>query len=98
MSSTISRLPMPLIDEYEWQFEGACNDADTAIFFSPEDERGKKRHDREAKAKAYCATCPVVSQCLEHALRVREPFGVWGGLNTSERNALLEGGPARRAS
>ena len=98
MSSSISRLPMPLMDEYEWQFQGACNGADTSIFFSPEHERGKKRHDREAKAKAYCAVCPVVNECLNHALRVREPFGVWGGLNTGERNALIETGTERRAS
>lgn len=89
---------MPLIDEYAWQFDGACNDADSSIFFSPETERGKKRAGREAEAKAYCARCPVVKECLEHALTVREPFGVWGGLNTSERNALLTRGTSRRAS
>lgn len=95
--TSISRLPLPLMDSYEWQFDGACNDADSEIFFSPEHERGRKRAEREAQAKAYCHACPVVKQCLEHALAVREPFGVWGGLNTGERTALLRG-TARRAS
>jgi WhiB family redox-sensing transcriptional regulator len=36
----------------------------------------------------YCNQCPVVKQCLEHALKVKEPYGVWGGLTTSERAAL----------
>ncbi|WP_370615800.1 WhiB family transcriptional regulator [Mumia sp. Pv 4-285] len=98
MNSTISRLPMPLIDSYEWQFDGACRDADVATFFSPEDERGSKRLAREAKAKEYCAACPVVASCLEHALRVQEPFGVWGGLNTRERTDLLASGGVRHAS
>ena len=40
-------------------------------------------------AKALCARCPVVAECLDHALTVREPFGVWGGLNQTEREHLL---------
>ncbi|KAA1418397.1 WhiB family transcriptional regulator [Mumia zhuanghuii] len=95
MNSTISRLPAPAIESYEWQFDGACRGADEAIFFSPEDERGSKRLAREAKAKEFCTVCPVVAACLEHALRVREPFGVWGGLNTRERNDLIASGSSR---
>ncbi|MEJ8645170.1 WhiB family transcriptional regulator [Streptomyces sp. MS1.HAVA.3] len=36
-----------------------------------------------------CAGCPVRRACLDHALRTREPFGVWGGLTEEERHALL---------
>jgi WhiB family redox-sensing transcriptional regulator len=28
--------------------------------------------------------------CLDFALEIREPHGIWGGLNESERRALLE--------
>ena len=76
----IKRLPMPIIESYEWQFDGACNEADPETFFSPQSERG---------AKAFCARCPVVDACLQHALEVRESHGVWGGLNADERRALL---------
>jgi WhiB family redox-sensing transcriptional regulator len=31
--------------------------------------------------------CPVRIQCAEHALRVREPYGIWGGLSEEEREA-----------
>lgn len=86
--ANIARLPMPLIDVYDWQFEGACRQADPALFFSPESERGPRRAARENAAKMYCNQCPVVKQCLEHALKVKEPYGVWGGLTTSERAAL----------
>ena len=44
----------------------------------------------EATAKSYCARCPVIDACLEHALAVRESHGVWGGLNTDERRALQQ--------
>ena len=40
-------------------------------------------------AKAICATCPVRGLCLEYALAVREPYGIWGGLNEYERRRLL---------
>ena len=86
----IKRLPMPVIESYEWQFDGACNQADPEVFFSPQAERGARRRQREATAKSYCARCPVVDACLEHALAVRESHGVWGGLNTDERRDLLQ--------
>ncbi len=88
MAST-SRLPMPIQESYAWQHQGACHGIDPETFFSPETERGPRRRAREAQAKALCAACPVVRECLDHALTVREPFGVWGGLNTTEREHLL---------
>lgn len=87
--ASIARLPMPLIEVYEWQYEGACTESDPETFFSPESERGPRRRARERAAKSYCARCPVVDECLEHALAVREPYGVWGGLTIGERNNLL---------
>ncbi len=58
-------------------------------FFSPDAERGPRRRRREAAAKALCAVCPVRQACLEHALAVREPYGVWGGLNINEREMII---------
>ncbi len=83
-----SRLPMPTQETYEWQYRGACADADPATFYPPEDERGIRRRRREAVAKEFCATCPVVAECLNHALSAGEPYGVWGGLNPAEREKL----------
>jgi WhiB family redox-sensing transcriptional regulator len=83
--ASIERLPQPLINVYEWQFEGACREADPELFFSPESERGPRRRARERAAKSFCSRCPVVQQCLDHALQVKEPYGVWGGLTTGER-------------
>ena len=56
----VSRLPGPMIDAWEWQYEAACRDLDTELFFHPEGERGSTRRRRAANAKAICATCPVI--------------------------------------
>ena len=85
----ISRLPGPVMDLWEWQFEGACRDADQDLFFHPEGERGSARRRRAEAAKAICATCPVIKECREQSLTVREPYGVWGGLSEDERAAVL---------
>ncbi|MDO5701647.1 MAG: WhiB family transcriptional regulator [Bowdeniella nasicola] len=87
--TVISRLPGPLMDLWEWQYEGACREADPNLFFHPEGERGRARTRRDEAAKAICATCPVLEQCREHALAVREPYGVWGGLSEDERREIF---------
>jgi WhiB family redox-sensing transcriptional regulator len=87
--ATVSRLPKPVQESYEWQYLSACRWVDPETFFSPEHERGPRRRAREAAAKELCARCPVVDACLAHALEVREPYGVWGGLNATEREHIL---------
>jgi WhiB family transcriptional regulator, redox-sensing transcriptional regulator len=77
-------------DVPSWQFRAACRGEDTALFFAPNYfEQRQEKEAREAKAKRICHVCPVRIDCLEYALRIREPYGVWGGLNESERRTLL---------
>lgn len=90
----VRRLPGPNTDQWDWQLHGACRGLDSSLFFHPDNERGPSRVRREAEAKAICASCPVVAPCREHALAVREPYGVWGGLSEAERNQLLGTGRA----
>lgn len=84
-----SRLPGPVADLWDWQFQGACREHGSEVFFHPQGERGSARRNRDAAAQAICATCPVVKQCREHALQVREPYGVWGGLTEDDREAIF---------
>lgn len=73
-----------------WQFEAACRDADSSLFFAPNYfERREEKDGREAKAKVFCRRCSVREECLEYALSIRESHGIWGGLNEMERRALL---------
>lgn len=90
----ITRLPGPMADLWEWQLEGSCRRANPDVFFHPEGERGPARRDRDSAAKAVCASCPVLLRCREHALLVREPYGVWGGMTEDEREAVYAGDAA----
>jgi len=85
----ISRLPQPIADHWEWQYQGACRTMPSEMFFHPDGERGPRRRNRENAAKAVCATCPVIAQCRAHALAVQEPYGIWGGLSEDDRLAIL---------
>ena len=77
-----------------WQYRAACKVSVSNLFFAPNHlERKEERLARESAAKAICRTCPVLVECREYALLVREPHGIWGGLNEYERRQLL----ARRA-
>lgn len=84
----ISRLPGPVADVWEWQLDGSCRQADPNLFFHPEGERGPARRNRDAAAQAICGGCPVLQMCRKHALKVREPYGVWGGMTEDDREAI----------
>ncbi len=73
-----------------WQQKAACRGPQTAVFFPPAHfERKDEKEAREGRAKAICAMCPVRQPCLDYAIRIREPHGIWGGLNELERKAIL---------
>ena len=73
-----------------WQARAACRGPQATAFFPPSHfERKDEKADREARAKAICRTCPVKQDCLDYALRIREPHGIWGGLNEIERKQLF---------
>lgn len=86
---SIARLPAPLQDVYEWQYDGLCRQVEPERFFSPESERGAAKTEREEAAKRLCRRCPVIMECREHALSVEEPYGVWGGLSQDDRRLIL---------
>lgn len=76
--------------EESWQLKAACRGPQAAVFFPPPQfERKDEKLEREGRAKAICAACSVKAECLEYAVAIREPHGIWGGLNEVERKALL---------
>jgi WhiB family redox-sensing transcriptional regulator len=82
-------LKPPLTANWDWQLAGACRGMDVDAFYHPPRERNRRRERRIAQAKAICAHCPVITQCRQHALESREPYGIWGGLSEQERADLL---------
>jgi WhiB family redox-sensing transcriptional regulator len=76
--------------EDAWQARAACRGPQSSVFFPPAHfERKDEKAAREARAKAICATCPVIRECLDYAVRIQEPHGIWGGLNEIERRQLF---------
>lgn len=66
-----------------WREAAACFDRPDVTFFpSPEDEAGV------SSAKALCASCPVMDDCLAFAIETNQPDGVWGGTTPAERVRL----------
>jgi WhiB family redox-sensing transcriptional regulator len=80
--------PANLEEFWDWHVEAACRDLGDELFYSPEGERGPRKHRREALAKAICGACGVRELCAAYALATREPYGTWGGLSESERREL----------
>ncbi|MDA8359888.1 MAG: WhiB family transcriptional regulator [Actinomycetota bacterium] len=75
----------------EWQASAACRGPQASVFFPPSHtERKEEKLAREARAKSICAECHVRQQCLSYAISIREPHGIWGGLNEAERKQLIE--------
>lgn len=66
-----------------WAARGSCRGADPELFFPD-----APFPDQEARAKAICATCPVIAECRAYAVRAGESEGIWGGLTTAERRRL----------
>lgn len=80
----------PWADDAKCVGMGAAGD----IFFP---ERGHDHKGTTEQAKAICygrdgkAPCPVMDQCLDYAMRMDEPYGIWGGRTRRERNAIKRG-------
>jgi WhiB family redox-sensing transcriptional regulator len=69
-------LSAPILNERPWAVFAACKDEKSLTFFP-------QNRVEEKAALAICSICPVVEDCLDHALESKERFGVWGG--TTER-------------
>lgn len=61
-----------------WMRDGACREHPALDFYAP----------RQAdEARAVCARCLVMAECLTFAIDNREQ-GVWGGTDEAERRAM----------
>lgn len=72
---------------HAWQQNAACLGADPDLFFPPV----SGGHTHAAIAKTICAGCPVKTECLTYAIEERIGYGIWGGLDVDERQAISPG-------
>lgn len=73
-----------------WTEQALCTQEDPEVFFPPKGDTGKE-------AKAICARCPVIAECLEYAIAADERHGIWGGLNRAERLRASQAREIRRS-
>jgi WhiB family transcriptional regulator, redox-sensing transcriptional regulator len=66
--------------------DAACVGEDPDVFF-PEGRQRPVWEDID-RAKAICATCPVVEPCRDWAVSMRVSSGIWGGLTEGERQRM----------
>jgi WhiB family redox-sensing transcriptional regulator len=79
----------------DWRHRAICRDEDPELFF-PVGTSGPALL-QIAEAKSVCRRCPVVSECLDHALGSGEEAGVWGCMSEDERRALKRRNARTRA-
>ena len=77
--------------EQTWQIKAACRGPQSTVFFPPPQfERKDEKAAREDQAKQICRSCAVQGPCLDYAVAIREPHGIWGGLNEAERKVIIK--------
>lgn len=74
-------LMAPILEERPWAVFAACKEEKSMKFFP-------QNREEEREALAICSICPVVEDCLQHALESNERFGVWGGTTERQRRKL----------
>jgi WhiB family redox-sensing transcriptional regulator len=75
-----------------WHALAACATADPDAWFPEQDNRPPKA------VLSICSTCPVADLCLDQAIEDNEQFGIWGGLNRAQRNAITTAAGSERAA
>jgi WhiB family redox-sensing transcriptional regulator len=77
--------------EEEWKLEARCRGEDPELWF-PRTEGQRERNQTvrawTMTAKAICAQCPVIADCLGYAMTCDVRYGIWGGMTEAERARL----------
>lgn len=82
-------IPNVFTDNRDWRTEAACRESGVDLtWFFPVSNVGPSVTDI-THAKAVCADCPVRAQCLAWSLATGQRYGVLGGLDEWERDALI---------
>ncbi|QJD50455.1 WhiB family transcription factor [Mycobacterium phage Chris] len=80
---TIHALPKEL------EADALCAQSDPEAFFP---DKGQSAEP----ARRICGRCPILDECLDHALaQDGEVFGIWGGLTQRDRREIRRGNAAR---
>jgi WhiB family redox-sensing transcriptional regulator len=84
-------MPTPIDEPADWEADAICREVDPELWFP---EKG----EHSTNAARLCGQCPVQGECLDAALERDERFGIWGGLNTRQRDRQFGRGAHRRTA
>ena len=73
-------------EQEDWMLDGSCAYSETDLFFPVGSSMKAMKQANEAKA--ICRECPVVTECLEYAIRTNQDSGIWGGTTEDERKSI----------
>lgn len=77
-----------------WLRDAKCAEDPDSLpeaFGDDEDPDELSTASAEAFRDFHCLSCPVMVECLRHAVVNGETLGVWGGTLPSERENLVDG-------
>lgn len=87
------------IELRQWMARGKCMGTDPDLFYPSDGSNGAvQAAKRVCKGEDGMAVCPVLDQCLAHAMDYDERFGVWGGTSERERRRLRKTWVKRNAA
>lgn len=66
-----------------WWYDSNCFSQGDEVFFGSDDSPSSLRN-----ARIYCRNCPVIRDCLEHALTQPEEYGIWAGTSARSREVM----------
>jgi hypothetical protein len=66
-----------------WQERAHCKDVGLQYYFGESIQQVRR-------ASKLCDVCPVFYECLEHALVIREGYGVWAGTSGRMRRRIFK--------
>jgi WhiB family redox-sensing transcriptional regulator len=65
-----------------------CAEIDPEVWFPERGGNSKYRTPEAVHAKQICKVCPAIAECREYALKYTGLYGIWGGLDPSERRDI----------
>lgn len=76
--------------ELVWDTKPECTEATPDYWFAdPHDDEEQHGRSEQAIATGICKRCPIMYECLNHALVNNIQEGIWGGYLPIQREAML---------
>lgn len=72
-------------NQMSWQDKANCVGKSTSLFFFDVGVGGNPSKAYK-EARSICMSCEVAKECYDFAVSNNEQYGVWGGVNFSQRH------------